>query len=194
MDQHLDRRTLLGGAVALLGGAAIGSALLGDRADAAIPTVGSLAVPQLWGYKNVRQPDPIKKGKFIYVKVPNTKPMYEGTAVPTLNTGGLCHWEGTPVPGQKGNSVLFGHRTSHGGPLLKLHTMKVGDRFTVTYQGAPYVYTVTEAGSVIGSKDFSKLLSWGSPTKRGLTFVACTKPNKQPTDTRYRLIVRSVAA
>ena len=194
MHTEIDRRRLLTGAAALLGGVAVGSGLLEGEASAAIPTVGSLAVPRLWGYKNVKVPDPNKRGKFIYVKQAVTKNMYEGTAVPVLNTGGLCHWEGTPNPGQKGNSVLFGHRTAHGGPLNKIHTMKRGDQFNVVFKGQPFVYTVTEEGTVITSKDFAKLLNWGNPNQKGLTFVACTKQNKLPTDTRWRLIVRAVAA
>lgn len=194
METQIDRRKLLTGAAALLGGVAVGSSMVAEHASAAIPTVGSLAVPRLWGYRNVKVPVPGQRNKFTYVKQPVTKNMYEGTATPTLNTGGLCHWEGTPNPGQKGNSVLFGHRTAHGGPLNKIHLMKRGDQFTVVFKGQTYSYSVTEEGTVITSKDFAKLLNWGNPNQRGLTFVACTKTNKMPTDTRWRLIVRAVAA
>lgn len=69
--------------------------------------------------------------------------MVEGTSKGDLKVG-PGHWEETPFPGQDGNFVVSGHRTTYGAPFFKLNDIKVGDEIDLIL---PYVvarYTVTE--------------------------------------------------
>ena len=57
---------------------------------------------------------------------------------------GPGHWPETPFPGQTGNFVVSGHRTTYGAPFFKLNRLKVGDEIDVLL---PYVsarYAVTQ--------------------------------------------------
>jgi LPXTG-site transpeptidase (sortase) family protein len=115
------------------------------------------------------------------------KSIYSGTTNTVLNRGGFGHWVGSAKPGKVGHSILFAHRTSAGGPLRKAHLLKVGDKFTA----GGVVYTV-RAKQIVGSKEKKKALNYGSAGKR-MSLITCTKPNGQPTSTKYRLIIRATA-
>lgn len=54
----------------------------------------------------------------------------EGVDVPDLRRG-PGHMPNTAVPGQLGNAVISGHRTTYGAPFGKLDRLNPGDRFTV---------------------------------------------------------------
>jgi LPXTG-site transpeptidase (sortase) family protein len=188
----LSRRGFLQATAGVAVTGAVASAVDLAPAGAAIPSVGSAAIVRIWGTKSARQRIP-GSTRTRTVKVPKTKPIYEGTAKKILNTGGLCHWFGTPAPLENGNCVLFGHRTSAGGPLRNSHRMKVGDPITLTVAGQTLTYYVAEKPLVIASNDFHSVAGWGNPNKPCLTLVACTKSNGMPTSTKYRLLIRAQA-
>ena len=52
--------------------------------------------------------------------------MVEGTGTGDLREG-PGHWPETPFPGQGGNFVVSGHRTTYGAPFRKLDKLKEGD-------------------------------------------------------------------
>lgn len=56
--------------------------------------------------------------------------VFEGTATATLKRG-PGHLDGTPVPGQPGNSVISGHRTTYGAPFFALDDLEAGDEIEV---------------------------------------------------------------
>jgi LPXTG-site transpeptidase (sortase) family protein len=78
--------------------------------------------------------------------------------LPTIGAGGVVvegsspedlkegpgHLRGSPMPGEFGNAVIVGHRTTYGGPFRNLDRMARGDRFTVTTGQGSFVYEVTE--------------------------------------------------
>jgi len=68
--------------------------------------------------------------------------MLEGTSKSDLKEG-PGHWEETPFPGQGGNFVVSGHRTTYGAPFFKLDDVKVGDeiQLIMPYVVARYVVT-----------------------------------------------------
>jgi sortase A len=110
-----------------------------------------------------------------------------------LNYGGLGHLAGTPLPNQLGNAVLPGHRTSHGGPLRKLHTMVPGDTIVVaTTDGLVKTYQMSEPSFIVAAADRATVVNWGDPSVSSITLVACSKRNKLPTDVRFRLVARFV--
>lgn len=191
MSTLLSRRGLLrGAAVSAATGLAVSSLDL-SPANAAPQPVGTVAIQRIWGTKLVKQKS--LDGRVRTVKVPKTKAVHEGTTKKILNSGGLCHWAGTPEPLANGNCVLFGHRTSAGGPLRNSHRLQVGDPITLTVNQRTLTYYVTEKPLVVEANDFHSVAIWGRPDLPCLTLVACTKANGQPTSTKYRLLIRAQA-
>jgi sortase A len=62
---------------------------------------------------------------------------------------GIVHYPGTPKPGEKGNSVVFGHSSAnlfnpgkHKYVFVRLHQLSVGDTYAINYGGVQYVYKI----------------------------------------------------
>ncbi len=68
--------------------------------------------------------------------------MLEGTSKSDLKEG-PGHWEETPFPGQGGNFVVSGHRTTYGAPFFKLGDVELGDeiQLIMPYVVARYIVT-----------------------------------------------------
>ncbi len=58
---------------------------------------------------------------------------------------GPGHLTGTPVPGQPGNSVISGHRTTYGAPFGSLNELLPGDRIEVDTAIGTHLFEVREA-------------------------------------------------
>jgi len=58
---------------------------------------------------------------------------------------GPGHLTGSPLPGQPGNSVISGHRTTYGAPFGSLAELATGDRIEVETALGVHVYEVQEA-------------------------------------------------
>ena len=56
--------------------------------------------------------------------------VFEGVDRTTLKSG-PGHMPGTPLPGQPGNAVISGHRTTYGRPFYELDLLVVGDEIEV---------------------------------------------------------------
>jgi sortase A len=67
----------------------------------------------------------------------------EGVSVADLRNG-AGHIPGTALPGQPGNSVISGHRTTWGMPFHELNTLDPGDRIEVDTALGTHVYEVRE--------------------------------------------------
>jgi sortase A len=69
---------------------------------------------------------------------------------PTELRGGPGHRTGTPVPGQAGNSLIFGHRSGWGAPLSGLAQLQPNDHvdIKVRAQTAPVQFTVVSVARV----------------------------------------------
>jgi sortase A len=96
---------------------------------------------------------------------------------------GPGHMPGTPMPGQYGNAVISGHRTTYGGPFGNLDRMAAGDRFTVETLIGVHTYEVVSV-EVVDPTD-----TWVVQPMEGswLTLVTCTPKYSS----RQRLIVFS---
>lgn len=69
--------------------------------------------------------------------------MFEGVGGETLKLGpGHMPW--TPVPGQPGNAVVSGHRTTYGRPFYDLDLLEVGDRIEVETAVGLHVFEIRE--------------------------------------------------
>lgn len=67
--------------------------------------------------------------------------MFEGVGTETLKKGpGHMPW--TPVPGQPGNAVISGHRTTFGRPFYDLDKLEEGDRIEVETAVGVHVFEI----------------------------------------------------
>jgi sortase A len=81
-------------------------------------------------------------GKIIIPSIGMDVIMVEGTGKGDLKVG-PGHWPETPFPGQGGNFVVSGHRTTYGAPFLKLNKVEVGDEINIVTPYAVARYIVT---------------------------------------------------
>ena len=114
--------------------------------------------------------------------------VFDGDAKRVVDSGHTWHWTGTGLVGQGANSVLFGHRTEHGGPYRNQHLLRGGDDLIVlTADQRQYRYRMV--AEFITSKYANDILA---ATRRvggeTVSIVACTKTNRLPTSLEYRLI------
>lgn len=114
----------------------------------------------------------------VYAPVVYEPSIAEGNVQKALESG-VVHYGNTPLPGQPGNSVIFGHSSNDWwepgnykfifGLLDKL---SLGDRFSVDYQSKRYIYEVSNI-RVVAPTDVSVLNPTAEPT---LTLITCTPP------------------
>lgn len=102
----------------------------------------------------------------------------QGTALdPVLDEMGLGHYEGTVMPGRRGNFAVAGHRTTYGKPLNKIADLRPGDKIIVETKAGWYTYTFRNFNIVLPDHvsvidpvpDAPKV----KPTDRFMTMTAC---------------------
>lgn len=69
--------------------------------------------------------------------------LFEGVDRETLKSG-PGHMDGTPIPGQPGNAVVSGHRTTYGSPFFDFHLLEPGDRIEVETSIGEHIYEIRE--------------------------------------------------
>ena len=69
--------------------------------------------------------------------------IFKGVGRQTLKRG-PGHQEGTPLPGQPGNAVLSGHRTTYGRPFYDFDLLELGDRIEVESAIGVHIYEIRE--------------------------------------------------
>jgi sortase A len=69
--------------------------------------------------------------------------LFEGVTLKTLDNG-PGHWPGTALPGQTGNVVVAGHRTSRTRPFYDIDKLSAGDEVVFTTSQGRHVYSVTK--------------------------------------------------
>ena len=91
----------------------------------------------------------IELGTIEIPKVDVSMAMYEGIRLSTLDRG-PGHWPGTAMPGQVGNVVVAGHRTSGHQVFRNIDALVEGDEilFTET-DGSVHRYRVTSSRIVV---------------------------------------------
>jgi sortase A len=93
----------------------------------------------------------------------------------------LIHYGGTPLPGQYGNTVIFGHSTlpqfynpkSYKTMFSLLPTLTIGDKIFITYDDVKYTYVVYDM-VVVEPTDLTPLLQRFDDSY--LTVVTCVPP------------------
>jgi sortase A len=95
----------------------------------------------------VNEDVPVEDAAFARLAVPSLRLeaiVFEGVGTDTL-TKGPGHMPGTPIPGQPGNSVISGHRTTYGRPFYDFDLLAAGDRIEIETSIGIHVYEVRES-------------------------------------------------
>ena len=174
----------------------VGTNFLAARSQAALRA--ELEAEGLPGYDIVEDRDAhprpntarpfVKPGDGIgYLRVPKIgvdKVFVEGIDRDALRKG-PGHYEDTPLPGQKGNVGIAGHRTTYGAPFWALNRLRRGDRIAVETARGRFVYRVIWV-KVVAPDDVWVL----NPTRvrLSITLTTCT-PRFSASQ---RLVVRAV--
>jgi LPXTG-site transpeptidase (sortase) family protein len=92
---------------------------------------------------------------------------------------GVVHYAGTALPGQPGNSVIFGHSSNNWWDpgnykfvFVLLDKLVPGDTFTVNYNSHQYLYQVTSS-TVVDPTDVAVLDQTSTPE---MTLITCSPP------------------
>ena len=118
---------------------------LPDFKEIPVPENAPDTAPDVVEYHPEDQPE--EDTGFAYLSIPILDlevVVFEGVTTQTLRKG-PGHMPGTPLPGQPGNSVLSGHRTTYGRPFFDLDLLKPGDRIEVETAIGVHIYEVRES-------------------------------------------------
>ncbi len=106
----------------------------------------------------------------------------EGSSLAQL-TYGPGHVSATALPGQAGNAVVAGHRTTWGKPFARLQELQPGNRIVFENGAGRATYVVTTS-KVVSPNDASVL----QPTSANVvTLITCTPPHFAT----HRLVIRA---
>ena len=83
---------------------------------------------------------------------------------------GPGHYPGTPMPGERGNVGIAGHRTTFGGPFYRLNYLKPGNLIFLTTSAGTFRYLV-QRSLVVKPTDTSVV---GPSNANILTLTTCT--------------------
>lgn len=94
----------------------------------------------------VEQPPPggDALGRIIIPQINMDWTVVSGVGVADLRKG-PGHMTGSPMPGQWGNSILSGHRTTWGGPFNRIDELNPGDQFTIETLIGVHTYEVVSS-------------------------------------------------
>lgn len=132
---------------------------------------------------NPRQREPlIEIGTIEIPKIGLAHRVFHGISLTSINEG-PSHWPGTAFPGEAGNSVFAGHRTTRTKPFRNLDQLAPGDEIIFDVGGVRSVYAVT--GTEIVPPSALQIVN-PTPTPT-VTLFACHPPGSA----RFRIVVRA---
>lgn len=150
--------------------------------------VPNLPQPQLAAYDNGKG---IARIYFPTIGKDQVHVVVEGVTHDDLKKG-PGHYPGTQLPGQVGNMVISGHRTTYGAPFNRIGELHRGDAIVIETQSFFYTYTVTGITIVspdtIGETDRVPNQPNAVPTQALLTLTTCNPKYSA----EQRLIVRGL--
>jgi sortase A len=131
-----------------LAGITLSSAPIATEIDATAP----LPVPENPPADPYAAEPEIRHGLLEIPAIGLSQPLFEGVSLTAINRG-PSHWPGTAMPGELGNVVVAGHRTTYTRPFWDLQALKAGDElvFTMT-DGSRHVY-VLDRIEIVGPTD-----------------------------------------
>lgn len=141
--------------------------------------------------------DPVRLGDALaLLHIPRLGAHYRFAVVegvgPAELRKGPGHYPGTALPGQLGNFVLSGHRTTYAAPFNRIDQLRRGDDIVVDARDARYTYEVTRKEVVDpGEVDVVDPVP-GHPGRRPTTAVMTMTTCHPKFSAAQRLIVQSV--
>lgn len=94
-----------------------------------------------------------------------------GTSYESLERGpGL--FVGSPLPGQKGNLAIAGHRTTYGAPFSRIDEIAEGDEIVVETREGTHTYVVEGAPRVVAATDVD-VVRTTDPDRAIVTLLSC---------------------
>ncbi len=164
---------------------------LGGTGAAITPIVVIPAIPAT--STTVRLPTPVTPPKEVYrpgpyrvvgwIEIPKIglrAPIGEGITLTTIDRG-PSHWPGTAMPGEPGNVVIAGHRSTHTHPFRHIDRLVPGDRVVFDVGGTRTTYVMSRSQVVRPSRlDIVR-----QTLARTATLFACHPPGSA----RYRYVV-----
>lgn len=131
-------------------------------------------------------PEPVQEIGLIEIpKIGLTHRTFHGITLRNIDRG-PSHWPGTAMPGETGNTVFAGHRTTHGAPFRRIHELVPGDEIFFTVAGLRTRYLVT-GHQVVTPKQLEIVAPTATPTA---TLFACHPPGSAS----YRYVIRAALA
>ena len=113
-----------------------------DAPESVVPIDPDVPVPML-----KVESDPADGDAFAIIRVPSLERLTEGWAIVegvsrSNLKNGVGHMPSTPLPGQPGNSVLSGHRTTYGAPFYEFDELVEGDIVEVETGIGVHIYEI----------------------------------------------------
>jgi sortase A len=118
---------------------------------------------------------PIKEGQPIGIldipKISLNVVVVDGTSPSDLTLGPGLYF-GSPMPGDKGNAAIAGHRTTFGAPFFNLNELRPGDDIYITTLQGHFRFVVT-GSLVVSPNDVAVVAPTSFPE---LTLTTCDPP------------------
>jgi sortase A len=120
------------------------------------------------------EPDVVEGDVLARLEIPRldeTTYIIAGVSVADLRKG-PGHFPDTALPGQLGNAVIAGHRTTYGAPFARINELQPGDQVVLTTRsGQRYVYSVSAEPFVVAPTGVDVLAD--TPGHATLTLISC---------------------
>lgn len=110
----------------------------------------------------------VRHGQLEIPAIGLSQPLFEGVTLTAINRG-PSHWPGTAMPGEIGNVVIAGHRTTYTRPFWALNELVPGDELIFTVEGERIVYEL-ERTEIVSPTDVHII---DQTAERRATLFAC---------------------
>lgn len=123
----------------------------------------------------------VRVGEIRIPRIGLVHAVYEGVTLTVIDQG-PGHWPGSAMPGQLGNTVFAGHRTTKSKPFRNIDQLVPGDEMILTTAEGTFTYQMTRQ-EIVAPKDVWIV----DPTPDAtMTIFACHPPGSA----RQRIVVR----
>jgi sortase A len=147
---------------------------------AAPPTTVALPTPEPPPPEDGTTEPRVQVGSIEIPAIGLSASMFEGIRLSTLNNG-PGHWPGTAMPGEVGNVVVGGHRTSKHRVFRHIDELVAGDQIIFDDADGEHIYIVNRV-EIVSPTDVWIINPTDTPTA---TLFACHPPGS----TRQRIVV-----
>lgn len=104
-----------------------------------VPELPPLPVPGPLPLDAYQAEPEITVGHITIPRLGVDEPLHQGMSLTAINRG-PSYWEGTAEPGQVGNMVIAGHRTTYSRPFYDLDLVEPGDEMIVSTDADTFTY------------------------------------------------------